>query len=56
MVRKAPNNLVMCVVATYDPKTPQPPSRWKSVVIVGLLALMVIMMILARGGNKVKEW
>jgi len=54
MVVKAPNTQVLCVVATYDPKLPPPRSRWNTIVIVGLFALMAIMMILSRGGRKTK--
>jgi alkaline phosphatase len=55
MVQRAPSTQAMCVVATFDPKIPLPRSRWKSVIAVGLFALMAIMVILTRGGNKIKD-
>ncbi len=55
MVKRAPSTQALCVVATYDPKVPLPRSRWKSVIAVGLFALMAVMVILTRGGNKLKD-
>jgi alkaline phosphatase len=55
MIVKAPSTRALCVVATYDPNLPPPRNRWKTAVAIGLFAVMVIMMVLARGGNKVKD-
>jgi alkaline phosphatase len=55
MIVKAPSTQALCVVATYDPNLPPPRNRWKTAIAIGLFALMVIMMILARGGNKAKD-
>jgi alkaline phosphatase len=56
MIAKAPSTQALCVVATYDPNLPLPRNRWKTAVAIGLFAVMVIMMVLARGGNKVKDF
>jgi alkaline phosphatase len=55
MIAKAPSTQALCVVATYDPNLPPPRNRWKTAVAIGLFAVMLIMMILVRGGNKIKD-
>lgn len=55
MISKAPSTQALCVVATFDPNLPPPRSRWKTAVAVGLVAVLLIMMVLARGGNKAKD-
>lgn len=56
MIVKAPSTQALCVVATYDPNLPPPRNRWKTAVAIGLVAVLVIMMILSRGGNKAKDF
>jgi alkaline phosphatase len=54
-IQGIPDTRYLCQGAVDEPDIRPVRSRWKNMVVVGLLAIMAVMMILARGGSRVKD-